>query len=289
MEKTVGSVSLSILFQSPTIESLARELRQKKKAKEDSSLVLFRNGGSRPPLFVHGGSFELSRYLGEDQPCYGIRPHGQDGRKAPATVEEMAADYLKQIRGVQPQGPYLIGGFSFGGLVAYEMAQQLRQSGQDVGLLVLIDPTPPRFSALDPQLPGNGSRESNRHMTALREADFKLLVAAVRNRRQRMANALKRRVCSAYLMFGKRIPSNLRMFYFFEVSGHAARHYAPTPYQGRTVLLSSQPNTVGLWRNLVAGTLEVHELQGHHLDAIKGPRVELWAKPLKSSLSKALR
>ncbi len=95
IEKTLGTVSLSNLFQSPTIESLARELRQKKKAKEDSALVLFRNGGSRPPLFLHGGSFELSRYLGEDQPCYGIRPHGQDGRRAPATVEEMAADYLK--------------------------------------------------------------------------------------------------------------------------------------------------------------------------------------------------
>ena len=167
---------MSNLFQSPTIESLARELRQKKKAKEDSALVLFRNGGSRPPLFLHGASFELSRYLGEDQPCYGIRPHGQDGRKAPATVEEMAADYLRQIRGVQPQGPYLIGGFSFGGLVAYEMAQQLRQSGQEVGLLVLIDPTPPRFSALHPQLPGNGSSATrssafNRHLTALRQAD----------------------------------------------------------------------------------------------------------------------
>ena len=198
IEKSLGNVSLSNLFQSPTIESLARELRQRKKAKEDSALVLLRNGGSRPPLFLHGASFELSRYLGEDQPCYGIRPHGQDGRKAPATVEEMAADYLKQIRGVQPQGPYLIGGFSFGGLVAYEMAQQLRQSGQEVALLVLIDPTPPRFSALHPQLPGNGSSATrsstvNRHLTALRQADSRLLVAALRSRGQRMANVLKRR------------------------------------------------------------------------------------------------
>ncbi len=104
-----------------------------------------------------------------------------------------------------------------------------------------------------------------------------------------MANALKRGVCRAYLEFGQRIPSNLRMFYFFEVSGEAAQKYVPRPYQGRAVLLSSQPNTVRLWRNLVAGTLEVHQLQGNHLDAIKGPRVELWAKPLKSSLTTALR
>ena len=166
VEKNLGNVSLSQLFQSPTIESLARELRQKKKAKEDSALVLWRNGGSRPPLFLHGGSFELSRHLGDDQPCYGIRPHGQDGRKAPATVEAMAADYLKQIRGVQPQGPYLIGGFSFGGLVAYEMAQQLRQSGQEVALLVLIDPTPPylNFPASQQRFPGRGNSTLNRHL-----------------------------------------------------------------------------------------------------------------------------
>ena len=221
-----------------------------------------------------------------------LRPHGQDGRQAPTTVEEMAADYLRQIRGMQPQGPYLIGGFSFGGLVAYEMAQQLRQSGQDVELLVLIDPSLPYFSAFQP--PSNGSlarRNStlNRHLTALRQADSRLLVAALRSRGQRMANALKRHVCGAYLKFGHRIPSSLRMFYFFEVSEEATRKYRPRPYPGRTVLLSSQPDTVGLWRNLVAGTLEVHQLEGDHLDAIKGPRVELWAEPLKSSLSNSPR
>ncbi|HEX2523258.1 MAG TPA: alpha/beta fold hydrolase, partial [Terriglobia bacterium] len=289
IEKTLGSVSLSSLFQSPTIESLARELRQKKKADKDSSLVLFRSGGSRPPLFVHGGSFELSRHLGDDQPCYGIRPHGQDGRKAPATVEEMAADYLRQIRGVQPQGPYLIGGFSFGGLVAWEMAQQLRESGQEVALLVLIDPSPPYSSTSQP--PSNDSRRNstlNRHLTALRQADPRPLVAALRSRGQRMVNALKRRVCVAYLKFGHRIPSSLRLFYFFEMSEEATRKYLPRPYPGRTVLLSAQPDTVGLWRSLVVGSLEVHHLQGHHLDAIKGPRVELWAKQLKSSLSNAL-
>ena len=276
IERNLGHVSLSQLFQSPTIEGLARELRQKKKAKEDSALVLFRNGEGRRPLFVHGGSFELSRHLGDDQPCYGIRPHGQDGRKAPATVEEMAADYLRQIRGVQPQGPYLIGGFSFGGLVAYEMAQQLRESGQEVALLVLIDPSPPYSSTS--QLPSNGSLARgnstlNRHLTALRQADPTLLVAALRSRSQRMANALKRRVCGAYLKFGRRIPSSLRMFYFFEVSEEATRKYRPRPYPGRTVLLSSQPNTVGLWRNLVAGTLEVHQLGGTIWTRLRAPEL----------------
>ncbi len=119
----------------------------------------------------------------------------------------------------------------------------------------------------------DGSSTLNRHLTALRRADPRLLVAALRSRSQRMANALKRRVCGAYLKFGRRIPSSLRMFYFFEVSEEATRKYRPRPYPGRTVLLSSQPKTVGLWRNLVVGTLEVPPIGGRHLDAIRAPEL----------------
>ena len=65
-------LSLASVFQSPTIEGLARELRDQKGGRQDSSLVPFRSRGTKPPIFIHGGSFELSRYLGEDQPCYGV-------------------------------------------------------------------------------------------------------------------------------------------------------------------------------------------------------------------------
>jgi thioesterase domain-containing protein len=204
----------------------------------------------------------------------------------------MAADYLRQVRGVQPQGPYLIGGFSFGGLVAYEMVQQLRQSGQEVALLVLVDPSPLGFSDFHGSAGnGNGSmaRQSsslNRLVTALR---LKLLLAAVTNRRQRLANALKMRVCDAYLRLGQQIPSSLRMFYFFEVSGKAASRYVPSSYSGRAVLLSSDLSAAGRWRDLVSGSLEIHELPGKHLDAIKGPRAEQWGRQLAVCLTQAVR
>src|SRR5262249_6297189 len=126
IEKTLGrAISLASLFQSPTVERVAHELREARGLERDSWLAPLRTRGITPRLFLCGGSFELSRYVAEDQPCYGITPHGQNGRRAPETLEEMAADCLRQIRSVQSEGPYWIGGFSFGEIAAYEMAQQL--------------------------------------------------------------------------------------------------------------------------------------------------------------------
>src|SRR5262249_51944785 len=97
-----------------------------------------------------GGSRDLVQHVGSDRPLYGLQPHGLDGRRAPTTVEEMAADYINEIQALQPRGPYLLGGFSFGGMVAFEMAHQLLKQGQQVSLLVLLDPTPPSRVDLAP-------------------------------------------------------------------------------------------------------------------------------------------
>src|SRR6185369_16874334 len=77
------------------------------------------------------------------QPLYTLHHHGLNGRRAPSTTEDMASNYLKEIRALQPTGPYFLGGFSAGGLIAFEMAQQLRKQGQEVALLVLFDPPKP--------------------------------------------------------------------------------------------------------------------------------------------------
>jgi thioesterase domain-containing protein len=82
----------------------------------------------------------LSQYLGAERPFYGLQAQGLDGRLPPLTsVEEMAALYVKEIRGVQPKGPYCLGGGTSGGVVAFEMAQQLQAIGEEVGLLALFD------------------------------------------------------------------------------------------------------------------------------------------------------
>jgi pimeloyl-ACP methyl ester carboxylesterase len=114
-------------------------------------LLPLRDSGSRPPLFcVHPAAgiawsyAGLTTPLGADQPVYGLQARGLNGTDVlPATVEEMAADYLAHVREVQPSGPYHLLGWSFGGLVAHEMAVQLQRGGESVGLLSVLDAFPP--------------------------------------------------------------------------------------------------------------------------------------------------
>jgi len=145
---------LATLFLSPTIEQLANCLRDSDTSKTWSSLVAIQPEGSRPPLFcVHAAGANvliyrpLSRHLGNDQPVYALQAQGLDGRTRPLTrVEDMAALYIKEMRAVQPEGPYFLLGASFGGLVIYEMAQQLLEQNQHVALLAMLNTDCPVYS-----------------------------------------------------------------------------------------------------------------------------------------------
>ncbi|MEC7583681.1 MAG: SDR family NAD(P)-dependent oxidoreductase [Planctomycetota bacterium] len=114
-------------------------------------VVPIQTNGTRPNLFfVHGaggnvlGFRDVSHYLGNDQPFYGLQARGVDGRSAPHdSIVEMARDYLEEVRDVQPSGPYYLGGYSGGGCVAYEMARQLRAVGEVVAFVGMIDTPSP--------------------------------------------------------------------------------------------------------------------------------------------------
>jgi thioesterase domain-containing protein/acyl carrier protein len=147
-------LSLSALFQSPTIEHLGQILEQESESKPWSHLVAIQPSGSKRPFFcVHpaGGQvfcyYQLSRHLGNDQPFYAFEAPdfltiGESGEQY-SGIEERAATYLEALQLVQPTGPYLIGGWSFGGIVAFEMAQRLRRRGEEVALLAIIDSIAP--------------------------------------------------------------------------------------------------------------------------------------------------
>jgi thioesterase domain-containing protein/acyl carrier protein len=138
---------LSSLFRGATIERLASLLRRDSASRPLSCLVELQASGSKPPLFfVHpaGGNvlcyMDLASCLGSDQPFYGLQTAGFYGEQAPFTrIEDMASHYLEALRTIQPQGPYFLGGWSLGGFIAYEMAQQLVAQGQEVGQLLLLD------------------------------------------------------------------------------------------------------------------------------------------------------
>jgi len=135
------------LFQGATIEHLAKIIRQQIDFQSGSPLVAIQPHGSKRPFFCMPGSggnviyfHQLARHLGKEQPFYALQAKGVDGKSAPLTaVEYIATYYLEAIRTVQSQGPYLLGGHSFGALVAFEMAQQLSRQGQNVALLAILD------------------------------------------------------------------------------------------------------------------------------------------------------
>lgn len=134
---TVASTTVPCIQASPALSTDSRV-----------SLVPVQTSGSRKPFFylhVHwiGGafySFTLAQHLGPDQPLYVINPYDFEGLQVPPTIEAMAAAYIEVMRAVQPEGPYFLGGFCAGGLIAYEIARQLRAQGQSIDFLALFDP-----------------------------------------------------------------------------------------------------------------------------------------------------
>lgn len=140
-------VPFSAMFERATISHLASRLvAERRRVSADSPLIPIQTTGTRTPFFFLHGDFSgggffcrnLARHLGADRPFYALHPHGLHGEAPPATIEAMAAERLDDILRVQPRGPYLLGGFCNGALVAYEMARQLEAAGEAVEAVVMI-------------------------------------------------------------------------------------------------------------------------------------------------------
>ncbi|MGI5532582.1 amino acid adenylation domain-containing protein [Streptomyces syringium] len=141
------AIGLSRFIAAPTVAALAALLRSGHAAPAFDPLVPIRTGGSRRPLFLThpmGGNvlcyLPLGRHLPDDQPLYAFQAAGAEpGSELLRTLPEIAASYIAAMRRVQPKGPYLIGGWSFGGFVAFEMARQLRAAGEETARVILLD------------------------------------------------------------------------------------------------------------------------------------------------------
>lgn len=237
---------LSTLFHSSTVEHLAKELRSSAQTAQYSTLVPIQENGSKTPFFcVHGGAGStlflhyLSRELKDDQPFYGIEPEGLDGKRfGRLTVEQMAAHYLAEIRKVQPNGPYCIGGYCFGGLVAFEMAQILRQQGEQAMLVALFSAAL-RFNHLvvcRPKKVQAPVRTWGARLTHALLSPMKTL-RNLANAAYWHARLLVRR-CTQSCLFslGLRLPPRMRAIYVLETLGQAEQNYKPKPYPGSLVL-----------------------------------------------------
>ncbi|PYX07512.1 MAG: amino acid adenylation protein [Acidobacteria bacterium] len=292
---------LATLFRAPTIEQLAKELTPTLPSSAYSSLVSIQAGGSKPPFFcVHGGAGStlflhgLARELGLDQPFYSLEAEGLDGNRVQRpSVEQMAAHYLSEIRKVQPQGRLHIGGYCFGGLVAFEMAQQLHRSGEQAPVLALFSAAL-RFNRLKPKpapistKAGRSSGMKTRLLGLIRSPRRAL---RWRIRQAAQATVYKTRVTTyrVLLDLGLKVPQGLRTLYVVRITQAAERNYLPQRYPGRLILfrgrgLSEYENDPNIGWDGLAEHIENHEIGdiGQHTrrDIMNQPLVKLLAKEL---------
>ena len=318
IEKTLGKqLPPAPLFQAPTVESLASLLRQHNSQKW-SSLVTIQPHGTKTPLFcVHGGAGtvllfnSLARHLAPERPVYGLQARGLYGRERPHTsVKDMAAHYIREMRTVQPRGPYLIGGWCFGGIVAFEIAQQLQFIGEKVDLLVMFNAAsrPEEYAADVDPAPTDHARKpakayhSRWHQFAALPAreKFSYFAGGVRRKLRRGQYGLsryargvsRRTLCRLYIALRLPLPDDIRNYYFLYMNTIAERRYKPKPYVGDMLIFRDQgpyrDPSLG-WADVVTGRIESHEVSvstTHHRALMQEPAVGAVAEKLQEFLTR---
>ena len=263
---------------------------------------------SRPPFFcVHpaGGDVlcfvPLARHLGADQPFYGFQARGLEDDAEPfATLEEMAEHYVSEIRRVQPSGPYRLGGWSFGGLAAFEVARQLAARGDEVACLAVLDTTPgvPPEEAGEPSMPEDDDipwlLAIADYVRGLRGADLGLTaeLLAPLAPEERLRAFVDRLRAAGIVHAGEDGLAQLRrLLRVFKANVRAYRSYRPQPYPGPISLFRAADAELDpdLGRDLGWGRLtpmpaEVHELPGGHVTLMAEPNVAVLAARLRARL-----
>ncbi|MFZ0706863.1 MAG: alpha/beta fold hydrolase [Candidatus Korobacteraceae bacterium] len=270
----------------------------------DQVLVPLQPKGSNPPFFcVHGGTgraifFNLARHLGAQQPFYAVQSVGLDGKNPPILrIEDMAAHYIKQIRTVQPSGPYVLGGFCIGGTIAWEMAQQLQAQGERVALLALLDAHPAWALASTAEASPYGLRtrlkdhfETLKQMSSWKEG-AKYLGLRVKHLRFIIRRQLWEVALRFYKFTGRPLPKF--MYDFDSINLHAFLEYKLQPYPGKVVLLVTDTHakrfsTDDLGWAKTASNLDVRVIPGLHDTIMNEANVKPYAQQLKQSIGEAL-
>ncbi|MEM7260749.1 MAG: SDR family oxidoreductase [Planctomycetota bacterium] len=301
-------LSLGTLFEAPTVETLARRLEVTEQDQADRNsetgvevtpsnrLVPIQSQGDRPPFFcVHGQGghvlmlYDLALRLGDRQPFYGIAARGIDGDVPPhETVDAMVEEYIEEIRRVQPEGPYCLGGYSGGGILAYAMAQKLERDGHEVALVALLDTYSPTLR------PFSRNERLQRLVTRFFTEGPAFLLDKGRSRIEKF---LRRWRAKLAVRSGDRVPTALREAHVIAAFTRALAAYPIESYAGRVALFRAsdltftesfhvEPETLG-WSDLVTGHLSVHEIPGDHNTICLEPRVQFLAEELTQLLAEA--
>lgn len=281
IEKEFGKkLTLTALIQAPTVEEIVRLIQQEEETW--SPLVALQQEGTKPTLFfVHGlgGTVmrfhDLARHMAPDQPFCCFQSQGIDA-KLPVldVVEDMANLYCEHLRRAQPEGPYYLGGYSFGGLVALEMARRLAEGGHEIGMLALVDT----------YFVGQGGN------TSLLSRFFSLStgqkLAYLKKRATRYRRGIRRRIDALSL------PGPVKKVR--EACAIAEQKYRPSPVSVPLILFRASEKALrGLdgsengWQQYAAGGLEIHEIDGDHGNILNEPNVRQLAAALRARLERA--
>jgi amino acid adenylation domain-containing protein len=305
-ERFGQNLPLSALFQDGTIENLAKTLQKKIGSGSGSPLVAIRSSGTRIPFFcVHpaGGTIftypNLASQLDVEQPFYAFEqlPHQQEPEVI--SIEETAANYLQEIFRVQPEGPYLLGGWCYGGIVAFEMAQQLHRQGQTVGLLAVLDAILPA-TRIQPAEDDNAklivrTAESIKHLFGI---DLSISYQQLLQFSQDEQYQLLMRQLN--ITSNAEIQHHLRGFKLFKTHAQAMRNYLPQIYPHEITLfranekiphdfqspeLYSDDPLLG-WGKYSSRPIRVIEVPGNHFSMFSEPNIKNLGQELRKTLIK---
>jgi len=300
IERQLGiHLPLATLFAESTIESQANLLSANSEVRSLSPLVPIQASGELPPLFcVHpiGGNVlcyaELARHLGKNQPFYGLQSLGLSGEKEPLTeIESMAAIYIEALKEIQANGPYYLGGWSMGGVVAWEMARQLLSLGQEVALVALIDSYTPIAASLEVEQIDEATLANSLAADLGAMFGIELPISANDDSQQlqpedQLQSIFAAAKCRNLLPPEVGIEQMRRLFQVFKANRIALANYQPQPYSGRVALFSaSEPQEDQGWSSLAAEEFPTYVIPGDHYGMMQQPHVRVLAQKLEACLN----
>ena len=291
IEKEFGrALSLAFVFQAPTIEQMAESLRTAGETLAHRAIVPIQPNGSKPPLFwIRGGPrFRLlAQKLGPDQPFFGLDLPYIDGSRLPVPYrfEDIAALLVRAMQEAQPKGPYSLAGLCVNAVLAYEVARQVAEKGEEVALLALFDGHNQAYYK-NPFTDGRFSGRIKYHLSNLLQIDARETPAYLRDRLDEARRKIER---VTWQLTTDRNGGGIRNT---DNIVHPAFHrYEPQPYSGKMVLLQSSDWPTGPyfdfklgWEHLVAGGIEFHWIPGDHPSMFTEPNVNLVAEKLRAHL-----
>jgi acyl transferase domain-containing protein/thioesterase domain-containing protein/D-arabinose 1-dehydrogenase-like Zn-dependent alcohol dehydrogenase/acyl carrier protein len=297
-------LSTQALLNAPTIANLVKLLKHAETqntpgSDEPKLLVEIKSGNPQhPPLvMIHpiGGYVffyrELAQQLESEQPVYGIQAQGVDGKSTPLDqVEAMATQYIRQLQKYQPTGPYLLGGSSFGGMIAYEMAQQLKQQGEDIGLLVLIDTPGPEH------MPTGHLNEDVEVMAYILEVGngIRISVDELRQMDEQTRWAWFVEKTGGDETESSQMQSQIFMD-LFRANMQAMFAYQPQPWEGDAIFFRAMEQDAynaktpeKAWEPLIRGNLTIYSIPGNHITMNEQPHVKVLADYLQRAINSAM-